>query len=216
MNLSRIYLALAIGLAIPLSSMADIGPEEQVQALKAQMPYREVKPINNQERTKVTAVISFSCHVCAQYHSTISRWGKSLPSSMEFSIAPVANDYETSLLAAVYYNTVKNHPEKADALADSFFSNIQKGLKASDEQFWKAVERDVGKIELNATRENKVAIGKQINEDIKRLNGYKIAETPSLIIGGRYVITPDNVQGNPNLFIDLANGLTSKVIVKNQ
>jgi len=214
-KLSPIFLALAIGLSMPLTSMAEIGSSGQVQAEKTQLPYREVNPINSQERSKVTVVISFSCPICAAYHNTISRWGKTLPGNMEFSIMPVANDYESSLLAAVYYNMARYHPEKADGLAASFFSNIQKGMKASDDNFWKAVERDVGKIELNGSPANKAAIAKLIDESIKRLNGYKIKETPSLIIGGRYVITPDNVQGDPNLFIELANGLTSKAIVRN-
>ena len=44
----------------------------------------------------------------------------------------------------------------------------------------------------------------------KLLELYRITETPSMAIGGRYVITPDNANGEEQMFIALANGLVSK------
>lgn len=51
---------------------------------------------------------------------------------------------------------------------------------------------------------------KSLRDAFDKLVSYRIDATPSIAIGGRYVITPDNTNGDQELFFKLANGMVSK------
>lgn len=199
----------------PLLLAQEFGGGDAVKSQSPGLPYREVTPINASESVKVVAVINFSCRICAQSHASLAAWGRTLPSPIVFSIEPAATDYDSALLAAVYYNTAEVEPAKADKLAAAFYRAIQeKGLKPTSPEFWKSVEGDFGKI-LETKPSAKKSVISQLDLSRKHISAYSLDATPSLIIGGRYVITTENTQGDQSIFLELANGLVSKVILDN-
>ena len=215
MNIRKKLILSALSLCFSPLLLAQGLQGDQIQSPSPGAPYREVSPMNNSESIKVIAVINFSCQVCAQSHASLAAWGKSLPSPIVFTIEPAVTDYGTALLSAVYYATVKDEPEKADRLAASFYRTIQdRGLKPTTPEFWKSVEGDVGKIATVKPNEKQFII-KQLDVNRQHIKAYNLDATPSLIIGGRYVITPENTQGDQSMFLELANGLVSKVILSN-
>ena len=50
----------------------------------------------------------------------------------------------------------------------------------------------------------------RLQRAMAKLAVYRIQSTPSLTIAGRYVVTPDDTQGDADLFLRLASGLLSK------
>jgi thiol:disulfide interchange protein DsbA len=53
-----------------------------------------------------------------------------------------------------------------------------------------------------------------IDDAWRRLVAYRVGCTPSVAIGGRFVITPDNTNGDQAMFYQLANGMVSKAIAE--
>lgn len=45
-----------------------------------------------------------------------------------------------------------------------------------------------------------------------RVARYKITNTPSMVMGGRYVINPEIVNGRQDMFLQLASGTASMVL----
>lgn len=41
---------------------------------------------------------------------------------------------------------------------------------------------------------------------------YRVRKTPTVIIGGRYLVTPDSVGARHDLFAQLLNGLVSRIL----
>lgn len=180
-------------------------------------PIKDVTPYVEKDKTSVIAFYRFGCPACRMFHSSLSAWGKSLPKGISFQFYPVVEpgdgrdiSDETMLglqtywvakrigtpaqqesFAAEAYSLVQD--EKAGANRDRWFDTLlAQGMKRqSIVSAWKA------EIDLGAARYDRQA-------------HYRPTNTPSLVICGKWMISPDSANGDPELFAQLANGLVSQ------
>lgn len=164
------------------------------------------------DHRKVQAYIAFTCPVCQAYHGLISHWGSTLPKGWGFEFVPVVVPERDSVLAARSFYAVRNkRPERLnDFMLASFTAIQQQGKDPRNEGTWVQILRDLRITGIeDAWRD---VPEKQVLAPLEKLVKYKINATPSLVIDGRYIITPDNTNGDHSLFIQLANGMVSKAM----
>lgn len=177
-------------------------------------PFRQISPPVPGELRKVHSVISFTCPVCAHYHGMIAGWGNTLPKQFMFDFLPAVTDQDTAIMAMAWLAMQKVAPQKLPLLASSLYSSVQdKGITTSTPgaALWKAILRDVGPTPGFGAAFQAVPFSKI--EDIQRqVAAFKIEVTPSIVVGGRFVVTPENTNGNEEMFIQLASAMASKIM----
>jgi thiol:disulfide interchange protein DsbA len=92
----------------------------------------------------------------------------------------------------------------------SFTAIQQQGKDPRNEGTWVQILRDLRITGIEDAWRN--VPEKQVLAPLEKLVKYKINATPSLVIDGRYIITPENTNGDHSLFIQLANGMVSKAM----
>lgn len=179
--------------------------------MQTALPYRETPKLSDDHR-KVQAYIAFTCPVCLAYHGLIAHWGSTLPKGWNFEFVPVVVPERESVLAARSFYAVRNkRPDRLnDFMLAAFTAIQQQGKDPRKEGTWSQLLRDlrISGIE-DAWRD---VSEKQVLAPLEKLVKYKINATPTLVIDGRYIITPENTNGDHSLFIRLANGMVSKAL----
>lgn len=175
------------------------------------LPYREVT-LQSQDARKVIVFFSFSCPVCASYDQLLTRWSQTMPTGWSAEFIPVAVPDKGNYMAArAFYAVQDADPARLPAFMSAAYAQIQEGgMEMENPQTWaKAVAtakvQGFEKAWANVTQD-------RLESAFAKLLTYGVDATPSMAIGGRYVINPDDVQGDNQMFISLANGMVSKVI----
>ncbi len=123
---------------------------------------------------------------------------------------------DMALAAAGYYAAVSLSSDRnqlknfIEALYDA---RLRDGQSFSSSSMWAYACKKSG---LNLQKFLREAAG--INKSIlanaaRRLELYKISTTPSVGIAGQFVLTPDDVNGDQELFFNLLNGLASNYLL---
>lgn len=175
------------------------------------LPYREVT-VQSEDAKKVIVFFSFSCPVCASYDQTLSRWAQTMPDGWTAEFVPVAVPDKGNYMAARAFYAVKDaDPARLHAFMSAAYAQIHEGgMSLEDPQTW---AKAVAAAKVHGFEQGWANVTQaRLEQMFAKLLTYGIDSTPSLAIGGRYVITPDNVNGDNNLFMQLANGMVSKVI----
>lgn len=173
----------------------------------SQKPYIELPSPIADDRRWVLTFFLFSCPYCRANHEAISQWITGLPVKwLQHEWVPVVTD-AASMTAAVMFYAARKHlsqPRDLHLFMAKAYSMIQdQGIALADNRAWlQLLGRRVDPIE------HKAAVFKAI----QRLGEYHITNTPSMAIGGRYVITPEIVSGRTDLFMELASGVTSMAL----
>lgn len=185
----------------------------------ASSPYREVSPemdkYTKTDKRKVLLFISFTCEFCKNLWPTLYRWGGTLPSQMEFEVVPVVMEEDRgSLVAASMWYAAVHAGATHDQLmefANQAFRLIQtEGRNPSDPAIWGMAARAAGI--ANMLNGFKLVKPDEVVEAGKKLAYYQISATPSVAIAGHYILTPDNANGDVSTYIQLLNGMVSRVI----
>jgi thiol:disulfide interchange protein DsbA len=173
------------------------------------MPFREVG-FRLADSRKVLCFFSFTCPVCAAYHASVAQWGESLPPGWKLEFVPVTlPQRETVIAARAYFAALKSDPAKIYDFVGSAYSQIQQhGMKQDDPRTWAEAAR-IARITRFDENWGKISTG-AVKKPYDDLIAYQISATPSLAIGGRYVITPDDTNGDRDLFFRLAAAMVSK------
>lgn len=176
------------------------------------LPYREVRVSGDGLRTLV--FFAFSCPECRRHHQALQEWSETLPRAMSFEFVPVVvADHDHMLAARAWYAAKLVAPTRMGQFAEAVYAQVHDlNNPISSPSTWIAAARAARLSDFTAAWA-KVPVS-AIELAANRLAQYAITETPSMAIGGRYVITPDNVNGDARLFIALANGLVSKQLQK--
>ncbi|WP_234830842.1 thioredoxin domain-containing protein [Pseudomonas savastanoi] len=198
-------MAVITSLISPLYTMA----QEPMPA--APLPYKEVN-LQSQDARKVIVFFSFGCPVCATYDQVLARWSQTMPAGWSTEFIPVAVPDKGNYMAArAFYAVQDADPARLPAFMSAAYAQIHEGgMEMENPQTWaKAVAaakvQGFEKAWANVTQA-------RLEGAFAKLLTYGVDATPSLAIGGRFIITPDDVQGDNNMFIQLANGMVSKVI----
>jgi thiol:disulfide interchange protein DsbA len=200
-----------LGLA-PLLGERVLGAAQEGSGMS---PFEEVGPFGG-DRKLTYGFFDFSCPVCRQLHPTFANWSASLPASrMAFRYSPIAVMERSRVAGARGFLAAQRimEPARLHKFMEGVFALHQDHGRALDspETWLQSVRYAGGSVKAFQTEWQ--AIGtKDLLTLARRMVDYNIRATPSLGIGGRFVITPDSTSGDMGLFIQLANGLVSKSI----
>jgi thiol:disulfide interchange protein DsbA len=177
-----------------------------------QLPYREVRKQDG-DTSRVLAFFSFSCPACRGLHVSLSRWGKTLPGGVAFAFVPAVLPERPAIAAARGWYAAQAAGASMEAFADSVYAlHQERGMALDNPDLWRRAAQASG---ARGFEEAWRSVGERdIEMAGRKLAAYDIQATPSLAIGGRFVITPDDTQGDVPLFFRLANGLVSKVVAR--
>lgn len=175
------------------------------------LPYREVKA-QAEDAKKVIVFFSFSCPICAGYDQLLSRWVKTMPPGWTAEFMPIAVPDKGNYMAArAFYSVKQADPERLPAFMSAVYTLIQQnGMTMEDPQTWKKAV-DIAHVAGFQDAWKQVTQAK-LEKAFAKLLTYGVDATPSMVIAGRYVISPDDVSGDQAMFINLANGMISKEI----
>ncbi|MCE0756877.1 MULTISPECIES: thiol:disulfide interchange protein DsbA/DsbL [Pseudomonas] len=196
-------MAMAALLATPVLSIA--------QESQPSLPYREVSA-QAEDSHKVVVFFSFACPVCASYDQTFSRWAKTLPPGWSAEFLPVAVPDKGNYIAARAFFAVQDaDPSRLAAFMSAAYTLIQQnGMTMEDPGTW---SRAVAMADVQGFNEAWHNVTQQrLERAFAKLLTYGVDATPSMVISGKYVITPDDVSGDSALYMNLANGMISKVM----
>lgn len=176
-------------------------------------PFRRIGP-NSEDKTKVLAFFQFSCPACRATHKLLDTWGTSLPNSLSFEFVPVVYpDMSVIASARAWLAAGRLGREAQRTFEIAAYQLIQEGgHDPVQTATWAVVARQAG-LSHSAYSQAWQQIGR---DDVENLGHVffrnQVLATPSVVLGGRYLVTPDNVNGNEALFTQLLNGVASAVI----
>lgn len=177
----------------------------------AAAPFNEVQRQSDDARSALI-FFDFNCPVCATHHEKLVSWGSALPREWRAEFIPVALPTKESVVAArAFFAVAAADPAKLTAFMAAAYRRVHgAGAPMSAQSTWTAAVREAGVRGFEAAWA-KVST-KQLEAAMAKLLTYGINSTPSIAIGGRFVITPDNTNGEANLFYQLANGMVSRAM----
>lgn len=175
-------------------------------------PYRIVNI--PQFKNTVIEIFEFGCPYCRALNNQLVQWGETLPRGWTFVQIPALVSQQYYVMSLAYLAEKEADPNGLQAFMTHCFSLIQdQGYNIADvKTYMKAASltgtnlSDFYNAFINTKNKSTLA-------EIVRLNSQAaIVDTPSLIINGEFLVTPNDTNGNYGLFISLANGLVSQVI----
>lgn len=165
----------------------------------------------------VRLFFSPTCGFSRQAHLPVTRWGATLPRGMRFEATPVVTREPASAIAAAAYFTVsKLAPERIDQYTDLLYSVLQDRREPADQlRTYAAVARQVG---VDPARFEATVRSAEMRDRVfaaaKMLARYKLSVTPTLAVGGRFLVTSDATQGINSNFFELLNAVASKYLIE--
>jgi thiol:disulfide interchange protein DsbA len=193
----RTMLSMLAG-AVATPSFAQLAKSPSPDAVDSK-PYDVLQPAIAADRKRVRLLFAYDCPFCLRYHNGLVSWGASLPKSVTFDAFPViANLDNESVPMAIVGRLI------GQALD-------HKVLPAYDYAMFTAIQGDpqTGAMPKGTLNMDQV-LNALVEAGINRT--YQLKATPSIAIGGRYVINPDHTQGNPQNLLLLLNGVVSRVV----
>lgn len=202
---------------------------------KEKLPFRSINLPG--ESKSVAIFFDFSCHFCAKYHPTLIRWIATVPKTVRVYQYPIVNVADKHSLneqlkaAKCFYAAASVCTTSQLQTFVSVIYEARQNFVGSmgAVSFSGAVNTQVSPLSQPSTWINAAKIAR-LNESVfhrlvtsngttelaklaaKKLIEYSILETPSIGIGGRYVLTPNSANGDEEMFFNLLNGLVSEII----
>lgn len=201
----------------PLVEAAQKTPE-----ITEQQIYKTVIPMSDEDETSVIVFFKYSCPVCRNYHAVLDHWGSTLPKPIIFQFFPIAEGDDNG------------HAISVDSGLGmlGFWSAEKSGTQSqrnmfSEEMYTLYQDRHITitpKDVVEAAQVSSLTMGRFEKAwrsgvskgvpSLERQRYYKPSVTPTMVICGKYMITPDSAMGNQDTFIQLANGLVSKCLME--
>lgn len=181
----------------------------------APAPYKTVGPFK-EDVNRVIVFFAFDCNHCRETLPAISKWGATLPKNIKFELMPVTTPEQQYIIPSrAWYAAAATGAtdSKMELFAEQAMSLVQaNGMSVTSPDMWRKAVTYAGIRNFEAAWKSvPPAVAERA---IKKLFDYQVTSTPAIVIGGRYVITPDNTNGDMGLFMQLASGLVSAVIAR--
>lgn len=208
-------LATALLAAICISAHAQPGAGIPVNL----NPIQDVTPHQGDDYT-VLAFFKFGCSVCRSYHMALDNWGASLPKPFHVQFLPILESApgeeiskESSLGLMMFWTMeLAGNEMQRTNFAESAYGLVQDAHKGSEMAAWLKASADSGVSKQNFQRAFAKEKSNWQSRAARQIH-YQPSATPTLVICGKWAITPDSTNGNQNMFFQLANGLVSKCMV---
>lgn len=191
-------------------------PPMEAPGATAAPPYRTIAEAATEDRAVVRVFFLFSCSYCAQAHEGVVRWGASLPKGIQFRPTPVVTDRGSAIAAAYFYAVQRSAPMHVDRFVSATYAEIQQrqGNPADERTYLRAAT--LAGLDRDALA--RVVRSKAVSDATRRavllMGQYQLDSTPSITIGGKYVVTPDATMGVNSNFYELLNAVTSKYLIE--
>lgn len=178
-------------------------------------PYKTVGPYKV-DANRVIVFFAFDCDHCRETLPAISKWGATLPRNIKFELMPVTSSEPQYIIPsrAWYAAMATGAPDSAmELFAEQAMNLVQmNGMSIASPEMWRRAVAYAGIRNFEAAWQS---VPSSVAERaIKKLSNYQVTSTPTIVIGGRYVITPDNTNGDMGLFLQLASGLVSTIVAR--
>ncbi|WP_409748859.1 hypothetical protein [Limnohabitans sp.] len=181
-------------------------------------PFRSVNAAEDGRR--VLFFFDFACPFCASYHEPLMTFSRTVPQTIQtmflpiINVADLARKDEQIIAAKVYYAalSIATRPQINRFVAYVYRAYpLSRDLK--DRSMWRAAIMDSGIDVPRFTQAFKATASNiQLTNAARKLMQYDVRATPSVGIGGKYVISPDDVGGDQAMFFNILNGLTSEIL----
>lgn len=223
-TVSLIWLMLMSIVALPAVSQESWIPDElnqettvepsQINIQRPTIPERE--PRNDADKSRVIYFFSFSCTFCMRNDLYFWQWGLSLPDEISFEptpIIPSGDDY-ISMARAFYAADFTNHRRIAHFMAKVYEKILLNpgDPKSLDTYLECAREAQIDTEDFEKNWKGNKVMNAMLDAR-RRFTHYQPDTTPSLLINGKYMISPDLTNGDYNLFFQLASGLLSRHLI---
>ena len=181
-------------------------------------PFRTVNAPEDGRR--VLFFFDFSCPFCAHYHEPIVKWASTVPANVQTMFVPVVNVSDVArrneeyIAAKCYYSAATlSNKEQMNRFVASVYESRSRSIPLASKDVWKKAVKDAG---INPKKFGEALLDKRTNFQVefaaKKAIQYALVATPSVGVGGKYVITPEDVLGDETMFFNILNGLTSEIL----
>ncbi len=218
MTITRRTLSKAIALGASSCLVPEVFAQASPDNTGIPNPYRSVNVPT--DRSNVIFFFDFGCPFCAKLHDPFISWSTTTPKAIKVSMLPVVNASDAAklreqIIAARCYFAARQlaTPDQLKLFVNAVYENIASGVPVNVQQGWIRAVKTAG---IDMARFGNLISAKDHLTDIqsagKQAIQYALEATPSVAIGGKYVVIPDNVGGDPAKFFTLVNGLTSRLL----
>ena len=181
-------------------------------------PFRLVNVPEDSRR--VLFFFDFACPYCAAYYEPLLNFTATVPKQIQVMFIPVVNmadiarRQEQLIAAKCYYAAFqiasKDQMARFGSVVYQAYAETH-SLKSKD--IWaraaKVAGLDVAKFAAAMKSGNNDF---QIQLAARKTIQYALTATPSVAVGGKYVLTPEDVIGDQQMFFNILNGLTSEIL----
>lgn len=184
-----------------------------IEIQKPTIPERS--PREPDDQRKIMYFFSFDCTFCMQNDLYFWQWGLSLPKDVTFEPIPIIPSGDTYItMARGYYAAKAAGPTRIAHFMSGAYTTLQMSQQDPNAfETYKRIAEDAG---IDGTAFEKAWNGSTTMNALitarKRFTHYQPDTTPSLLLNGQYLISPDLTNGDYSLFFQLANGLLSRYL----
>lgn len=182
---------------------------------------KESTPFVKDDAYKIFAFFKFNCPICRNYHVPLEYWGKSLPKPFTFQFYPaiegdnshpISNDSALSSMMFWVVENSGNRNQRANFAEGAYVLTQDLRMQSNSEEWMRTVKES----EIRPSKFSATWIAEQNiwPTRIHRQIHYHPTATPTLVICGKWSITPDSTNGDQELFFQLASALVSKCMIE--
>lgn len=217
----RRTLAQALALA-PISSL--LGYHSITQAANAVKPADPTRPFRvvtvPEDGRRVIFFFDFACPFCAKYSDPLLTWSVGVPKSVQTMFIPVVNMNDVArkneqIIAAKCYYAAFQIASKGQMarFSNAVYAGYEESRSLISKPMWAKAIKAAGIDAKNFGEALKSSNNDlQIQYAARKTAQYSLRATPSVGVGGKYVLTPDDVLGDEVMFFNILNGLTSEIL----
>ncbi len=176
-------------------------------------------------KVEVTEVFSYACPACNGFYPTMDKLKASLPANAEVDYVPAsfnqAEDWPMFQRAYLAAQILGIDKRTHDAMFDAIWKTGELAIvdprtnrlkvpspDIQDAAAWYAKTAGV-KPEAFVAAANSFGVDSRIRQSDQLVKDYRVESTPTLIVNGKYRITPQSA-GGPDQLIELVNWLVAK------
>lgn len=189
------------------------------------LPFRQVSVKADGE--KAVFFFDFSCQFSANYHIPMLNWERTLPKgpnvpAVSVEYVPVINyndqrrRNDMAIGAAGYYAalaTCRDQTQFRSFLEAVYDGRLRDGHPLTSRTLWTFACKKAG-LDFVAFSQNAAKVHKDVlAKAALRLTQYQVATTPTVGVAGQFILTPDDVNGDAEMFFNILNGLASNYLL---
>ena len=168
------------------------------------------QPTDSKDKIEVVELFWYHCPHCYRFQPYIQRWLKNKPDDVLYRRMPAILGENWALLARAYYTA--QALGIVDRIHEPLFDAIhaeKRRMDNEDEIMAFFAEHGVSNDEFRKTFHS-FTVDAKVRRALEMSRRYQAEATPSLVINGKYILNPDNSDGNFNTMIKIMNYLIDK------